>query len=344
MEARIRFYRINQCGYYERNIHCLGSVAEVLSDLKEWVRDKVLNETKTYSVDPNRNDSTILETYCYSVVERNGDYLLTTWNKIADVDGKIASIDGQGITGQANVETTEPPNGFIPGYPSFFWFIPERNLFATIQFNTPLNGRRNLDCYLYNFIERFSSFVVYSSEGETSHVLGYGTEDNYDSLKPRFVSSQYTQEGQIEHILSNWESIRKIIKKDKLVYSRPEEKVLLQKVLGFFNILNDTTAPTTENDIYINLAYNPSEEETKGIIRRWKQETEERPSADVGFVMRGNSSHIFWLKESIASDVFDLNIRFLGQNVLVRPEDLLTELQANRTHIFETVFRCQNAQ
>ena len=88
---------------------------------------------------------------------------MTTWNKIADVEGKIASIDGQGITGQANVETTEPPRGYIPGYPSFFWFIPERSLFATIQFNTPLNGRKNLVWYLYNFIKRFTSFILFSN-------------------------------------------------------------------------------------------------------------------------------------------------------------------------------------
>ena len=278
------------------------------------------------------------------VEERNGDYLLTTWNGIADVDGKITSIDGRGHTGEASVETTEPRDGFIPGYPSFFWFIPERDLFATIQFNTPLNRRKNLDFYLNNFMEKFSSSVVYCPEGDTTQILGYGTEENYDAnLRPLFVSSRYTQEGQIDYILSNRESIRKIIKKDKLICSTPEETVLLQKILAFLHITNNTTVSTLENNICINLGITPSESELNGIITNWKQESTNRPSSDIGFVMKGNS-HIFWLKESIASDVFDLDIRFLGQNVLVRPEDLLTELQTKQTRIFETVLRCQNAQ
>ena len=57
MDARIRFYRINKCGYYEKDTRRFGSIAEVLSDLKIWIRDKVLNETKTYSVDPTNNES-----------------------------------------------------------------------------------------------------------------------------------------------------------------------------------------------------------------------------------------------------------------------------------------------
>lgn len=345
MDARIRFYRIRQCGYYNRNIHCLGSVTEMMRDLKEWTNGKVLNQTRTYSVDPNNNESGLLDTYCYSVVERNNDFLLTTWNRIADVDGKVSSIDGQGYTGQASVETTEPPSGYIPGYPAFFWFIPEKDLFATIQFNTPLNGRKNLDCYLNHFLEKFSSSVIYSIEGGTNHILGYGTEEQYDiDLEPRFISSLFTQEGQIDYILANRESIRKIIKKDKLVYSRPGEDVLFQNILSFLHIYNNTTVPTTENNICITLEYNPSEKDLKDMIDRWKHESNENPSADIGFLMKGNSSHVFWLKESLASDVFGLDIRFLGQNVLVRPEDLLAELQAKQNRIFETVFRCQNGQ
>ena len=105
-----------------------------------------------YSVDPDNNESDLLRTFCYSVDSNSGEYLMTTWNENADVGGKQAAIDSRGITGSATIETAEPPEGYIPGYPAFFWFIPNRNIFATIQLNTRLNGRRNLNSYLQGFL------------------------------------------------------------------------------------------------------------------------------------------------------------------------------------------------
>lgn len=116
----------------------------------------------------------ILRTYCYSIVDNSGEYLITTWNENADVNGKMASIDVRGMTGLASVEAVEPLPGYIPGYPAFFWFIPDRNIFATIQINTRMNGRKNLENFLFGFLAKHSKYVIYNKEADNIfNILGY---------------------------------------------------------------------------------------------------------------------------------------------------------------------------
>jgi len=112
MDARIRFYKITQCGYYDHSDFKFGGIADIIDNVKTWITDKALNETQTYSVDPDNNESDILRTYCYSIISRSGEYLMTTWNENSDVDGKVASIDGLGITGQATNQGVFPVGNF----------------------------------------------------------------------------------------------------------------------------------------------------------------------------------------------------------------------------------------
>lgn len=118
------FYQITQCGYYDHSIFQFGNIADILENVKTWITGKALNETQTYTVDPDNNESDILRTYCYSIASNSGEYLMTTWNENADVDDKMASMDKHGITGQAAVEAIAPPQGYVPGYPVFSGFFP----------------------------------------------------------------------------------------------------------------------------------------------------------------------------------------------------------------------------
>lgn len=337
MDARIRFYKILQCGYYEKEDFCFGSLSEVLENLREWIKDKTLSETQTYSVDPNDNESDVLSTYCYSVTQKDNDFLLITWNQNADVDGKMASVNILEKTGEASVETAEPSDGFMPGYPSFFWFVPSKNIFATIQFNTSLNGKKNLDHYLKCFLERQAKYVVYHEEEGSYNIVGYGSKDDYRlSRYPRFSSVLYREKGKIDYIRKNREYIRKFIKKDKLIHERAEHIDSIQSLFDFFMGKGKRPTCATENKINIEIDYKPTEDELENIILKWQQDSALYPASDVGFWIEGNSQP-FWLRQSLASDTFDLDVHFLDKNVLVKPDDLLNELHRKQDIIFNVL-------
>ena len=327
MEARIRFYRINSCGYYDHECYQFGDISDILENLREWIDGKALNETQTYSANQVDNESNILGTYCYSIVSNSNEYLMTTWNENADVNGRIASIDGCGITGQATIETVAPPDGFISGYPAFFWFIPDRDIFATIQFNTRLNGRKNLDAYLINFLKFRSQYVIYDENNGENKIVGYGTSvEDCRRLNPRFSSELCRQNGEIEFIRNNRESIRKLIKKDKFKLERPETTTYWQTICRMLMGQQISNRCVTENKVSIELDMTPSEEELEHIISQWETDVETYPRCDVGFNLSGYNQ-LFWLGQSIASEEFELNIHFISGDVLVPTDRLLEELQ-----------------
>lgn len=337
MKARIRFYKITQCGYYEHSNFQFGNISDILDDLKSWIMDKALNETQTYSVDPENNESDLLRTFCYSLESKSGEYLITTWNENADVGGKIASIDSFGITGRAAVETAEISEGFIPGYPSFFWFIPSKNIFATIQFNTRLNGRKNLNLYLNEFLSTRSKYVIYDEVDGENRIAGYGLSgDNYRRLTPKFSSALYKQPGEIEFIKQNRESIRKFVKKDKLKLERNETTNRWQSLYRFFTGKAPTTSCSIEPKVAIELEMTPSENELENIISQWESDAETYPIGDVGFTLAGHPQP-YWLRQSIASDEFELDIHYSGEEILVPSAKLLEELQRRRDTILAIV-------
>lgn len=338
MDARIRFYKITQCGYYDHSNFQFGNIADILENVKVWITGKALNETQTYTVDPDNNESDILRTYCYSIASNSGEYLMTTWNENADVDGKMASMDEHGITGQAAVEAIAPPQGYVPGYPAFFWFLPSHNIFATIQLNTRLNGRKNLDSYLCGFLETRSKYVIFDEEaGNDFKILGYGlSADNFKQLQPRFISTLKKQPGVIDYIKSNCASIRKMIKKDKIEASRNESVTKWQALFRFFNGKANTSLIQSAAKFSIEIERTPSKNELNEIIAQWESDKQNYPFGDVGFnFIRDPQTR--WLGHSIASDSFDLDVHYINKNILVDAQKLLSELQRQRDVILKII-------
>jgi hypothetical protein len=135
-EFTITFYSIDRCGYYETGQEkCkFGEIRETLEGLRTWVfsNNMQIGGTCTYDLQEGQNT---YHTYCYDLIkDHSGDsYLLATWNEIPSVDGNVASINGGSPVKDAEVSLTELPAGNIPGYASYFWFIPSLNSFATVR-------------------------------------------------------------------------------------------------------------------------------------------------------------------------------------------------------------------
>lgn len=334
MEASICFYDIKKFGYYENSIHRLGDPVEILENLKVWIQGKELNETQTYNVDFENNPKNILRTFCYSVDSRDDEFLVAMWNESTTVDGKMASVDSHGIAGVAAVASVKPLPGYIPGYPAFFWFIPQKKAFATIRFNTPLNGRANLEPYLQGFLTTRSNNVIFEKgDNNEFKIIGYGTSvDDCNLFTPRFSSVRCACPGQVDFIRKSRASIRKIIKKDKFVQERKEATTLWQSM--YHNTVGKPTTSTCKNNckFLFELNMTPTPEELDDIITQYHQDFLAYEMADIGFEFTNNPKK-YWLRQSIASDNVELDINFMKQNVFVPTDKLLLELQRKRDQL-----------
>lgn len=339
-DVRIKFFTVERCGYYKRysKYVAFGSLMELLDDLSKWVDAKPICETSTYEPTDSQ-DQNLLHTYCYGIRQQNaGDVLLTTWNETATTDGSVASVELTGIVESADIETSEIPNGYAPGYPAYFWFPRGLDGFATIQINNRLNGRSNLDKFLLGFLRNFARWVVYEELGvpDADRILGYsetGSSDDLDSVRPHFRAAPWRNPGNLEIIRNRRMDIRKIIRRDELSFRVSEDLSLWQTL--WRKLIGDDDNPQMfgTHKLALEVECTPEATELESMIRCWEESQRALIDSyqDVGFVLRGDQ-RVHWLSSSLASEVIDLDIRY-SDGPLVDSESLLGQLTRHREQI-----------
>ena len=337
-EARISFYRIEKCGYYRYNENTpeFGSINDILSQLQGWVTQPecVLGETCTYEIEDGEN---VLHTYCFNLVSNGAtnDYLLTTWNEIPSVEGQVASVNANQAVGNAVVNLSEIDEGNIPGYATYFWFIPSRNTFATVCFHHALNGHRNLQKYLKEYLAKFTNYVIGAeNEDGIMAIEGYALPGGQMlNVRPSFVSCLYRRPSRLQYLRNNRAFIRKIIRKNRLSPDVPENRNLFSWMLRNLGIIQEEPI---QNDVRVKyeLDHTPDAEELEAIIEDWIAEHDSRWD-DVGFQLEGEQSP-FWLSHSVAKTKFDLNIQRDNAEI-INAESLLEALTDNRAEILNLI-------
>jgi hypothetical protein len=336
-KARITFYSINRCGYYKRGEEFpeFGDTKSLLLSLKDWVKQDgmTLEQTCTYEAGDYKPS---YRTFCFDLIreQSSNTFLLTTWNELPSSSSKFAAVRGLDPVGGATVNLTDVPKGSIPGYATYFWFIPQRDLIATIQFQHNYNGRENMEVYLRGFLAKFSDHVVTSSKNGTI-VLGYRKSEGYPcdpSLNPQFKSMLHRRKGQVEHIRNNFEKIRKVIRKEALSFGSDDRVAFWQTVLQRFGVSQPQCPDKESERIKIEMNYSPSEQDLEEMISFWQTHDEIGEKwDDLGFKMEGETE-VRWLSHCLAKSEFNLDI-IRDNDEIINSESLLNQLSLNESLI-----------
>jgi hypothetical protein len=339
-EAKVNFYAINRCGYYKygNQEQEFSDVADMLSELQAWVAGKELGETCTFDVE----EGDYSRTFCYDVAKHsNGDYLLITWNESPSTEGHIASVSPHAPVGGADVEMTELPAGYIPGFATYFWFIPEHNVLATVRFQHVQNGHRNLNIYIKEFLAKFTRYVVseYNDESDECEIAGYrrSSKEIITKLFPQFRSSRYRKPGQIEFIQENCHNIRKIVQKNLLSpYVKAPDLSFIHRLFRRFHGLDKLDGTQEEVRFKYEIEYSPTPDELGHIIETWTENENNEESTkwdDIGFQFI-NDSETYWLSHSSVRDEIEIDVKRDNEEV-VNAASLLNALHGRRRHLLK---------
>jgi hypothetical protein len=334
--AKIAFYKIDRCGYYKQGQTDpeFGNIRDIATELKLWACQEgmKLGQTCTYELDEHEGSD---KTYCFDVVhdDDKDNFLLVTWNEVPSTKGTIASVKSLDSVGSAEVDMTELPEDSIPGYATYFWIIPSKDVFATIQFQHRHNGRRNLHKYLEHFLGKYTSNVVYEAH-DNSKIEGYrstfsGQADSH--LSPRFSSVLYRKAGAIAFVRSNRERIRKVIRKETLSFQVPVQRAFWQELISRFGITEASASEEQTERFKLELEHTPTEEELEQMIYSWEYNGGENVWDDTGFKLQGDSN-LYWLSHCYARNVFQINA-VRKNSEIVDSQSLLDELIARRDEI-----------
>ncbi len=312
--ASITFYDIQQCGYFlHRNPAKpkFGSMGQMLKNLRAWAENKELIDTKLFE---GKGDQ--LPTYLLDIQPYKGSTLLTIWNQVpATSKSSIASVMPNVKVGQPDVILNDIKEGSIPGYATYFWFIPKWGKFASIRFQHLVIGSHGLQEYLKSFLTVDPNYAIYPKGQDKAlphnekELLGYADMGEKppvpQDLAPRFKARMTRHQGQHDLIRKNVDKISRVEKNTVLKLHRPEDLSIWQTVLKMSNMREPDQRPETFKLKY-RMNTPVTKEDVEAMILDWKNGVETEWD-DYGFMFKGGSK-LHWLSHSIARREFDLDI------------------------------------
>ena len=328
-KLKITIFDVTKCGYYKRreSIPEFGGIADILVNLGQWVKNKTLLQTATFTADGEE----FLETYCFDLnTGSKGNYLLTTWNKIPMTEGGVQTANPSNTVGHVSVQLAKVATGNIPGYAAFFYFMPRDNLCIAIRpYGQSHNGHQPLIKYMQGFLEKASKYVVLNKEstGDDIEILGYSVDGNIDEANipsPAYSSRPKRLPGQEDFLRKNRVLIRKVVKKDRLDLTIQSNKSFVDKVLNFSGIIK--APPTTTKELRFNyeIEFSPSEEEFEELVSQYKLTNDE--SSEIGFKLTGGGSETHWLSHINAKGEIEVGIE-VDESGVLPPEKLISEIE-----------------
>ena len=258
--------------------------------------------------------------------------MLTLWNELETTEGKVASINGLAQVGQAGVTMNSFEAGSIPGFATYFWYMPDAGLMATIRFQHVAGGQLSMNKYLKCFLTQFSSNVVLAEE-ENEHadinIMGYRESPNADvtHYKPQFKTELLRKPGPIAFLLERATSIKKVSKKEVLNIAERQKRVWWQTLLTKLH-LEAQAAHTHEVKVNYEVEVDGlSTDQLQAIVNAWQ--TEDQDSTNYGFDLRGESSRTYWLDHAFVKDSLTVDTQRENDEI-VEGVSLLVALRRHR--------------
>lgn len=327
----ITFHRINRCGYYTHGAKqpSFGSTTDLLDQLQQWSNGKLLGDTKLAEAS---NGGELPPVYLFGINKQDGCSLITTWNEVpATKGGKTSSVAASAQVGNAQMVLNNVKLGTIPGYPTYFWAIPNKDVIATLRFGQVATGQTGFQEYCEHFLTTQSKYAVQlpkadEDDEDTITVYGYREKQNQapsTNVNPRFRTSLFFKPGMHADIIKRADDIRHVHRRVDLELKVKEERASWQKALTWMN-LGVPNAPPKVAKLRSSLSMTLTQKEVKAIIKEW-DENGGSEHDDFGFRFTGDST-IHWLAGSRAAGEFMIEVMRDGATGQIDGQRLLTQV------------------
>lgn len=337
MQAKITFYDIKRCGFYKYGSEktLFGNIADTLKDLHKWVQGASLNETKVHDT-----IGSVLGTYVAALEpsKSNKSYLLVLWNQVPSTEAGVLSLKTDAVIGeqQTLIENSIEQDS-IAGYPTCFWFIPEKNCFASIVFEKGLTGKRALELYISNFLRHCSQYVKVEQVENGEEVIYFADpndETNQTCRNPYFVSKVCHKTTKKKFFKQRLDKVRKILFKTHFNVSQKVPYEGYQKLLKMLGCSLPSNYLEKQLSYQVEMSIDEQGIDFEKLYKEWEKEFEEL-NVDYGFKLIGDSTP-YWFSGTIAKGEFELSGLNLS-DLVENPKKLLAELEDQQNKILKVL-------
>lgn len=325
--AKYTIYDVDRLGlYHVRGKAFYDDFSEIFTDLADMVADsKNIYETVMFEPKPESDDSNI---YCYDVAKSN-NLLFVLWNDVPSIDGQTLAIDGSKKPGQGDVKKSNYPEGYLPGFPKYFWILPENKQILSVHFDFNRPGTKDFKKYVKGFLTKFSrkAEIIEADDG-SKNIFYRDDKGKRHCIFPQFELGRAKRKSQLEQIRTNRSRIQTIIQQETLTFNKKTDEDFLLSVLkklGIATVTNFTQTPVRYKNA-INVC--PNKEELDTIIENWQ--SGDAPEK-IGFKLQG-SDETFWLDSYLLKGEIQLDIEW-NEFGVIPAKSLLAALDKHQTTI-----------
>ncbi len=331
-DVHITFFDIKKCGFYKlrENDSLFGGVDDILTQLQAWSAGAELSRTKLFDPGEDSDDDPV---YLFGLKKGAAGWLVATWNEVHHTESGVASVSMNSKVGEEKVHMNGVVENSIPGYATYFWIIPDRNLLATVRFSNK-SGQQGLADYLERFMERYSRYAVIAARDGKDVAIGYTNLRDaipIQNVKPRFKTLLHHKPGTVEFFIDRVAQIKRVVRRAHLTTNTVLQTTIWQNMIKLIHG-EANRANVTDQRVYVEVDYQPTVVELAQMIDA-ENALQHRGHDDLGFVFDGESKP-HWLSGTRASGVISLNVERINE-AAVSMDSLLQALQDNRNDILQ---------
>lgn len=340
MQASV-FIQLSTVVYLELipNHPLLVAFSELLTIYNWSQSNRLIQNTCTYEIQ-NDSEMDFLKTYLVSATknEFTGDYLFVYWNQTHETGDGHYALNPTSIVGQessSQFHRSNLPEASIPGYATYFWFMPDSNKMATITFGSPRSGMNAFSYWMKGFLKTESRYARFDNE---DNFLGYSDSDAtpIEDLEVRFTKSLHKNPSKQQMIINNHSYIKSVIRRIRLDRSQALHTDALGKLKELMGI-SGTQFDTQQVPLNFKLDYQPSRAEIISMIDDYENSPTRTGWEDVGFVFPESNSFGAepkeWLSKSFAKTKVSFNVDWVLAGQLVNGSQLLNSIVSQRTDL-----------
>lgn len=314
---KFELHQISRCGFYERGVKqpVFGALSEWDSELPRWIHGRAnVSQTSTFQTDKEQHSSV----YCVGSTRKKSGLGLILWHGVPATEKGIAYITMNAKPGEVAVSEAELASNSIPGWASYYWALPSKNLLVCMQ---PAGRMRNHgnglpDCreYLKGWLQKYSQYVQrikrIDSQKQAIFEIGWrktAVEKIRFDLTVHFDTQPYAIPCALDEVRSRYNEIRKLVHSVKIRRALPEDRNLLSVLLDRMGFSDYSPPEDDQLSFRWESDWQPSLRELDSLIDRQNMRNQEGRRERQAVRFRGDST-LYWLDGGPVRDEVDLPV------------------------------------
>lgn len=302
---KIDLHNITRCGFYEQGsarMPLFGDLSAWHNDFIKWVQGRQSVALTTTFQDQDAKSPMV---YCAGTVQQGSGFGLILWHGVPATEKGIAYIKMDAPPGKVDAQEAQLDQNSIPGWPSYFWILPQQGLLARLQ---PTGKIRNRSTglpacrdYLQGWLRSHSCYVERiarsdAPDGAEFEIAWRPTvvSASRTDLSVHFESQPLTTPCALDEIRRRHDEIRKLVHSVQINRALPADHNWLNQLMSVMGFDGFSSPETDRLSFRWDTDWRPELAELEMLISR-QNVSGERDRRERQAVRLKGDPHLYWL-------------------------------------------------